>query len=125
MQTTLKQQITAIQCVRRLLRENKNLLNSLIPVPDTFTEIDAPLNDAGATIASLNMRGKPRQLKSMSPDELRECFKEPGFTDNYCLLKINGFDSVYNFFTFMAQHSQPNSLQWLYDHGFDIFHIIE
>jgi hypothetical protein len=107
-----------------LIRHPK-IFKHLGPVVDNYHSLDELISDAGATISSMVWSVKTRPLKSMTPDELRECFKEPGFTDDYCLLKIHSFDSLYNFYTFMAQHSQANSLQWLYDHGFEIFKIIE
>lgn len=53
MLTPYTKQIEAVRFVRTLISENKNLLNSLPVVPETFTEFDQALNDAGASIVAM------------------------------------------------------------------------
>lgn len=125
MRSEIKQQAELLIAIKRAFSENPELFQYIYPVVMDAKRFDEILSDAGATVSSLIWAIKRRPLKSMTPDELRECIHEPGFTDNYCLMKINSFDSVYQFYTFMAQFSKSNTLQWLYDHGFEIFKIIE
>lgn len=60
MLTPYTKQIEAVRFVRTLISENKNLLNSLPVVPETFNEFDQALNDAGASIVAL------KRLEDMS-----------------------------------------------------------
>lgn len=131
MKTSVKQQAGLLIAFKKVfslcpeLIRHPKIFKHVEPVADSSEKLDELLSDAGATLSALIWQTKKRPLKSMTPDELRECFKEPGFTDNYCLLKINGFDSLYNFYTFMAQHAQTDSMEWLYNKGFEVFKIIE